>query len=79
MSEALDREAEPLHELVVSALDKDGRSCSARLSVKVDDVNDKAPIFENTVYLTSMRENVENRTVLLHVHATDQDIGEHRI
>nr|XP_012788780.1 unnamed protein product [Sorex araneus] len=79
LERALDREVEPVHHLVLTALDggDPARSGVARILVTVLDANDNAPVFTQSVYRVSIPENVPVGTTILSVNATDQDEGVH--
>lgn len=80
-SEFLDREA--INETIVQVVASDGapgnlkRSLSVPVYIKILDVNDNAPRFNQTVYNVSVTENVRlNPPVpILQVVATDNDVG----
>nr|XP_023405713.1 protocadherin gamma-A4 isoform X11 [Loxodonta africana] len=77
LERALDREEEAVHHLVLTASDGGNpvRSGTARIHVKLIDTNDNAPIFSQSEYHVSVRENVPVGTRLLTVKATDPDEG----
>ncbi|XP_015205215.2 protocadherin alpha-13-like isoform X4 [Lepisosteus oculatus] len=77
LQKALDREKEPIVQLVLFALDggKPTRSASAFITVNVLDVNDNAPVFSSPVYKVSVSENAPLGTVVIRLNATDADEG----
>ncbi|XP_049729856.1 protocadherin gamma-A4 isoform X18 [Elephas maximus indicus] len=77
LERSLDREEEAVHHLVLTASDGGNpvRSGTARIHVKLIDTNDNAPIFGQSEYHVSVRENVPVGTRLLTVKATDPDEG----
>ncbi|XP_074068870.1 protocadherin gamma-A11-like isoform X18 [Macrotis lagotis] len=77
LERALDREEESVHHLILKASDggDPGLSGTARIRVLVLDANDNAPVFTQSVYSVSVRENVPKETLLLRVNATDLDEG----
>ncbi|XP_001377899.1 protocadherin gamma-A12 [Monodelphis domestica] len=77
LERALDREEESVHQLILKALDggDPGLSGTARIRVLVLDANDNAPVFTQSMYSVSVRENVPKGTLLLAVNATDSDEG----
>ncbi|XP_037365005.2 protocadherin gamma-A6-like [Talpa occidentalis] len=79
LENALDREGEAIHRLVLTAIDGGvpARSGMARILVTVLDVNDNAPVFTQPVYHVSVPENLPVGTPVLSVNATDQDEGVH--
>ncbi|XP_039692306.1 protocadherin gamma-A12-like [Pteropus medius] len=77
LERALDREEKAVHQLVLTASDggEPVRTGTARIRVKVVDVNDNAPAFAQSEYRVSVPENVVVGTTLLLVNATDPDEG----
>ncbi|GMT20162.1 hypothetical protein PFISCL1PPCAC_11459, partial [Pristionchus fissidentatus] len=79
IKKALDYEKAHLHELSVDLVEEDvfqSASDSCRVSVRVDDVNDNAPLFSPLLYKMNMRESEAHPTMpLLRVSATDMDEG----
>ncbi|XP_044515810.1 protocadherin gamma-A12-like [Gracilinanus agilis] len=77
LERALDREEESVHQLILKALDggDPGLSGTARIRVLVLDANDNAPVFTQSLYSVSVRENVPKGKLLLAVNATDSDEG----
>uniref|UniRef100_A0A672SAS4 Protocadherin gamma-C5-like n=1 Tax=Sinocyclocheilus grahami TaxID=75366 RepID=A0A672SAS4_SINGR len=77
LDKALDREDHPHLSLKLIAVDGGSpqRSGSVNIDVTVLDVNDNAPVFNQTVYRASVMENSEKGTPLITVNATDADSG----
>ncbi|XP_045548333.1 protocadherin gamma-C5 isoform X13 [Salmo salar] len=77
LQKALDREKQAVHQLVLTALDggSPARSGTTEVTVQVVDINDNAPIFEKSLYESSLRENSPESTVVIIVKATDADDG----
>ncbi|XP_057588852.1 protocadherin gamma-A2-like isoform X2 [Hippopotamus amphibius kiboko] len=77
LERALDREEEPVHYLILVALDGGHpvRSGTSRIRVMVLDVNDNAPVFTQPEYRVSVPENTPVDTRILTVTATDADEG----
>ncbi|XP_060035803.1 protocadherin gamma-A7 isoform X13 [Erinaceus europaeus] len=77
LEQALDREEEAAHHLLLIASDggDPSRSGTAYIEVIVVDVNDHAPIFSLPEYQVTVPENVAVGTSLLTVHAIDPDEG----
>nr|XP_004452693.1 protocadherin gamma-A1 [Dasypus novemcinctus] len=77
LQRALDREAEAVHHLVLTASDGGDpvRSGTLHIRVQVVDVNDNPPTFTQAQYHISVPENVPLGTQLLVVNATDPDEG----
>lgn len=53
----------------------DSQSSRALINVHVEDVNDNAPIFYPEQYNVSVREDIENGSLLLLLSANDADSG----
>ncbi|XP_068963492.1 protocadherin gamma-A4-like [Petaurus breviceps papuanus] len=77
LERALDREEEPVHHLILTALDGGDpvRSGTVNIRVTVLDANDNAPVFTQSLYTVSVPENVPVGMLLLTVNATDPDEG----
>uniref|UniRef100_A0A5S6QZT1 Cadherin domain protein n=1 Tax=Trichuris muris TaxID=70415 RepID=A0A5S6QZT1_TRIMR len=73
----LDREQVDRHMLRVTCTDasQPKQGAVAIVIVRVIDVNDHNPIFEQSNYATLVSEAIEPGTSVLHVHAHDEDIG----
>ncbi|XP_041049367.1 protocadherin beta-8-like isoform X7 [Carcharodon carcharias] len=73
----LDREKQSTHRLELLA--KDGgippKSGTAEIIITVQDANDNAPVFPNSVYRISLLENSPKGTLLIKLNATDLDDG----
>ncbi|XP_047001442.1 cadherin-99C [Schistocerca americana] len=74
----LDREELTRYQLVVKAEDTGGLSSTALISIKVTDINDKNPEFQNLPYLFRVREG-ENNAKVGSVLATDADEGQNAV
>lgn len=74
----LDRELMSLIRVHVYAVDKGvpPMSSSALLEISIIDVNDNAPVFEKEFYNVTIMENITIPSNILHVRATDNDIGQ---
>ncbi|XP_060759628.1 protocadherin beta-11-like [Neoarius graeffei] len=77
MQKALDREEQPKLSLKLVAVDGGNpqRSGTVNIDVTVLDVNDNAPVFNQTVYRASVVENASKGTYITKVNATDADSG----
>ncbi|CAN2391170.1 Cadherin cytoplasmic C-terminal [Pristimantis euphronides] len=77
LEKVLDREEKQEHHLILTAIDggEPARSGSCRITIVVLDINDNPPVFNQSVYKVSIRENLPLRTVILTLNATDQDDG----
>lgn len=76
---SLDAEGAQIQELIVTASDNDGAdslTSSVLVYVNVTDVNDNAPVFNQTLYSPSAREDLPIGAVILTVFATDEDVSE---
>ncbi|XP_026135737.1 protocadherin gamma-A4-like isoform X9 [Carassius auratus] len=77
LDKALDREEHPNLSLKMIAVDGGNpqRSGSVNIDVTVLDVNDNAPVFNQTIYRASVMENAPKGTYITTVNATDADSG----
>ncbi|XP_075756135.1 protocadherin gamma-A12-like [Pelodiscus sinensis] len=77
LEKILDREEQAVHDLILTATDGGDpvRSGTARIRVIVEDANDNAPIFTQSVYKVNVLENVPVGSLLVTVNATDRDEG----
>ncbi|XP_063053636.1 cadherin EGF LAG seven-pass G-type receptor 1 [Engraulis encrasicolus] len=71
----LDREVKDTHVFKVIATDSGTprRSATAYLTITVSDTNDHTPVFEQSEYTVSIRENVEVGFEVMTIRATDGD------
>ncbi|XP_075712381.1 protocadherin alpha-13-like [Rhinoderma darwinii] len=78
LKKSLDREKEPLFNLILTAFDggKPKLSGTAQLIISIQDVNDNAPTFSQSIYETYLLENALEGTVVVKLNATDADHGE---
>ncbi|XP_026213731.1 protocadherin gamma-A10-like [Anabas testudineus] len=77
LQKPLDREEHPNLQLKVIAVDGGNpqRSGTVNINVSVLDVNDNAPVFNQSVYRAVVVENAARGTYITTVNATDADIG----
>ncbi|XP_030000778.1 protocadherin gamma-C5-like isoform X15 [Sphaeramia orbicularis] len=77
LEKPLDREKQPVHNLVLTAVDGGDpvRSGTSEITVIVLDNNDNAPQFEKNVYEANVSEKATPETEILRVKATDADEG----
>ncbi|XP_073212229.1 protocadherin gamma-A12-like isoform X16 [Lepidochelys kempii] len=77
LEKILDREEQAVYNLVLTAIDGGDpvRSGTARIRIIVEDANDNAPVFTQSVYKVNVLENVSIDTLLVTVNATDLDEG----
>ena len=74
----LDHETDPMLEFIVQVCD-DGmpKMCSnATISLTVLDINDGVPTFDYSLYRTSLCNDTQPDSVVLHISATDTDSGD---
>ncbi|XP_046715410.1 protocadherin alpha-C2 [Silurus meridionalis] len=81
LMKALDREAKPIHTLILTAVDGGvpARSGTASIIVRVLDTNDNAPQFDLSVYTVKMNENSPIGTLVTKLNATDSDEGSNAV
>ncbi|XP_077165933.1 protocadherin gamma-A6-like [Paroedura picta] len=77
LEKILDREEQPVHDLILTATDGGDpvRSGTTHIQVIVLDANDNAPVFIQPVYEASVMENIPKGSTVCTVQATDQDEG----
>ncbi|XP_046907552.1 protocadherin alpha-2-like [Hypomesus transpacificus] len=77
LQKALDREKQPVIQLILTALDggKPHRTGTLQITIYVEDVNDNVPTFSKPLYKVSVPENVSLGTQILRLTATDLDEG----
>uniref|UniRef100_A0A8C4XAQ6 Cadherin domain-containing protein n=1 Tax=Erpetoichthys calabaricus TaxID=27687 RepID=A0A8C4XAQ6_ERPCA len=77
IKEALDREQQAVHNLILTAVDcgKPALSGSINITVIILDDNDNAPKFERQIYQVEVSENTLIGTTFITLNATDADEG----
>ncbi|XP_028271982.1 protocadherin gamma-A5-like isoform X32 [Parambassis ranga] len=77
LSDALDREKEEKLLLMLTAVDggEPQRTGTIKIHVSVRDTNDNAPVFVQSIFKASVRENVPKGTLAVRISATDADEG----
>uniref|UniRef100_A0A8C9QZU0 Protocadherin 2 alpha b 3 n=1 Tax=Scleropages formosus TaxID=113540 RepID=A0A8C9QZU0_SCLFO len=77
LQKPLDREKEPVIQLLLTAIDggTPSRSGTSKIVVNVLDNNDNTPIFSNSLYKARIFENVPLGTFVITLNATDLDEG----
>ncbi|XP_055015040.1 protocadherin gamma-A10-like [Boleophthalmus pectinirostris] len=77
LQNSLDREKEPRLNLKLVAVDggTPQRSGTVNINIVVLDVNDNAPVFNQSIYKTSVPENSSKGTHVVTVNASDIDMG----
>ncbi|XP_029484040.1 protocadherin alpha-C2-like isoform X1 [Oncorhynchus nerka] len=73
----LDREEQAVHNLILTAVDGGvpARSGTASIIVRVLDINDNAPFFNQPIYAINVTENSPIGTLVMTLNATDLDEG----
>ncbi|XP_039339418.1 protocadherin alpha-4-like [Mauremys reevesii] len=77
LRKSLDREETPVYRLLLTATDggKPELTGTVQLVITVLDVNDNAPVFNQSVYKIRLFENAANGTLVITLNATDLDEG----
>ncbi|XP_052464315.1 protocadherin beta-3 isoform X18 [Carassius gibelio] len=77
LQKPLDREQHPRLSLILTAVDGGNpqRSGNMKIEVTVLDVNDNAPVFNQSVYRAIITENAPKETYITTVNASDADSG----
>uniref|UniRef100_A0AAY5F5D9 Si:ch73-233f7.6 n=1 Tax=Electrophorus electricus TaxID=8005 RepID=A0AAY5F5D9_ELEEL len=77
LTQALDREAQAIHNLILTAVDGGvpARSGTASIIVRVLDTNDNAPKFDRESYSINLMENSPIGFLVVKLNATDLDEG----
>ncbi|XP_036247852.1 protocadherin alpha-2-like isoform X1 [Molothrus ater] len=77
LTKPLDRETIPVHRLVLTASDGGRPSLTGtmELVISVEDANDNAPQFNQSVYKVQLPESAGVGTLVARVNATDPDLG----
>ncbi|XP_060771149.1 protocadherin alpha-2-like isoform X2 [Neoarius graeffei] len=77
LQKALDREKQPVIQLMLTAVDggKPPRSGTLQIIINVGDVNDNIPVFSKALYKARVTENSPFGTSVISIHATDIDEG----
>ena len=61
--------------IFVTDLGAPPRNTTATVRVEITDFNDRRPVFEQSEYSATLRENLASGTTILQVSATDADVG----
>uniref|UniRef100_A0A8C5W7F8 Cadherin domain-containing protein n=1 Tax=Leptobrachium leishanense TaxID=445787 RepID=A0A8C5W7F8_9ANUR len=77
LEKTLDREEKAEHKLVLTAVDggEPLRSGSCKITILVLDINDNPPVFGQSNYKITLKENLPLRTIITTLNATDLDEG----
>ncbi|XP_075959670.1 protocadherin gamma-C5-like [Anarhichas minor] len=78
LNKSLDREKKAIHYLFLTAVDGGNpvKTGTSKITVNVLDINDNVPLFENTLYKVSVKENSANGSFVITTKATDIDEGQ---
>uniref|UniRef100_A0A3P8RIE3 Protocadherin-16 n=1 Tax=Astatotilapia calliptera TaxID=8154 RepID=A0A3P8RIE3_ASTCA len=78
LNNKLDREAQDLYTLTIEAFDGGipARTGTLQVNIHVLDENDNPPVFNQTEYHTSVREDAPVMSAVCQVQATDYDLGD---
>ncbi|CAG0921142.1 unnamed protein product [Notodromas monacha] len=73
----LDRETQGLYKLVAHVRDAKSKAweCTSEIEISLTDVNDNSPVFSQRKYSVTVDENVDVRSLITKVHASDADLG----
>lgn len=77
LNSTVDRERAPFYEFRLTATDGGGQTGSTKVLVSLEDINDNAPVFAQSQYLVSVREDhpVNASHAIFTASATDSDAG----
>ncbi|XP_060035603.1 protocadherin alpha-8 isoform X5 [Erinaceus europaeus] len=77
LKKSLDREEATEHNLILMATDegKPELTGTMQLLITVQDVNDNAPVFQQSEYEVKILENSDNGTIVIRLNASDPDEG----
>ncbi|XP_072256722.1 protocadherin gamma-C5-like isoform X10 [Pyxicephalus adspersus] len=77
LEKTLDREEKKEHILTLTAIDGGENSLSgtSQITVTIFDINDNAPVFNQSMYKISILENLPLKSPIIHLNATDLDEG----
>ncbi|XP_043106956.1 protocadherin beta-3-like isoform X34 [Puntigrus tetrazona] len=77
LQKPLDREQHPRLSLILTAVDGGNpqRSGNMKIEISLLDVNDNAPVFNQSVYKATVKENSPKETYIITVNASDADSG----
>ena len=76
LAQSLDREQDHEYQLVLVAQDggNPGRSARVPINIRILDINDNFPIFQQKSYPIELHENTTIGTLIVHTNATDKDL-----
>ncbi|XP_065146663.1 protocadherin gamma-A3-like isoform X30 [Paramisgurnus dabryanus] len=81
LQKPLDREQHPRLSLILTAVDGGNppKSGNVRIEIAILDVNDNAPVFNQSVYRTTIEENSPKGTYIIRINASDADSGANKL
>ncbi|XP_073730283.1 protocadherin gamma-A3-like isoform X25 [Misgurnus anguillicaudatus] len=81
LQKPLDREQHPRLSLILTAVDGGNppKSGNVKIEIAVLDVNDNAPVFNQSVYRTTIEENSPKGTYIIRINASDADSGANKL
>ena len=68
-TEQLDYEISPLEKFKIVVVDQNGHSCNSDIFLKLDDVNDNTPSFDQDLHMATVRENTSQSVVIAQVRS----------
>ncbi|XP_064628041.1 protocadherin Fat 4-like [Lineus longissimus] len=75
MTKDLDRETQASYTLTVNATDSAGNTATVDVVITLSDINDNAPVFVGTPYVTTVNEGPDSLSLAFKVTITDKDAG----
>lgn len=77
VNQSLDREKRSHYDIQVLAYDGGSppKVGMMRVNITIDDINDNSPVFDNSNYNVSVKEEIAVNSTILQLRATDKDIG----
>ncbi|XP_078267129.1 uncharacterized protein LOC144599766 [Rhinoraja longicauda] len=80
LTNTIDRERQSLHRLLLTALDGGSpqRTGTTNVIIIALDANDNAPVFQQTLYVVGLMENVPSGTLVIKLNASDLDAGSNK-
>nr|XP_055063148.1 protocadherin gamma-A11-like [Misgurnus anguillicaudatus] len=81
LQKPLDREQHPRLSLILTAIDGGNppKSGNVKIEIAVLDANDNAPVFNQSVYRTTIEENSPKGTYIIRINASDADSGANKL
>uniref|UniRef100_A0A8C5NAP2 Protocadherin gamma-C3 n=1 Tax=Gouania willdenowi TaxID=441366 RepID=A0A8C5NAP2_GOUWI len=77
LNKSLDREKKAVHNLILTAIDGGNpvKSGTSKITIIVLDNNDNGPMFENSIYKVTIKENTSTGSFIIATKAKDNDEG----